>query len=132
MPNNSQNSLTSRAKTWLSAPRTLEEIQDAHLRLVKKTQKDKSIDPQDGRTALEALIEGYVDAGGEMFDLYQAPEACQVAQTEKAAVTTSSVIDLSPLCPDVQPTPPLTMEEKAKAIQNIRAMLARPSQVSAQ
>lgn len=28
MPNNSQNSLTSRAKTWLSAPRTLEEIQD--------------------------------------------------------------------------------------------------------
>ncbi|EJQ7927442.1 hypothetical protein ABHI80_006511 [Pseudomonas aeruginosa] len=129
MPNNSQNSLTSRAKTWLSAPRTLEEIQDAHVRLVKKTQKDKSIDPQDGRTALEALIEGYVDAGGEMFDLYQTPEA---PQTDKAAVTTSSVIDLSPLCPDVQPTPPLTMEEKAKAIQNIRAMLARPSQVSAQ
>ncbi|EKD2845629.1 MULTISPECIES: hypothetical protein [Pseudomonas] len=132
MPNNSQNSLTSRAKTWLSAPRTLEEIQDAHLRLVKKTQKDKSIDPQDGRTALEALIEGYVDAGGEMFELYQTPEAPQGAQTDKAAVTTSSVIDLSPLCPDVQPTPPLTMEEKAKAIQNIRAMLVRPSQVSAQ
>ncbi|MGP5766535.1 hypothetical protein [Pseudomonas aeruginosa] len=67
-----------------------------------------------------------------MFDLYQAPEEHQGAQTDKAAVTTASVIDLSPLCPDVQPTPPLTMEEKAKAIQNIRAMLARPSQVSPQ
>ncbi|WP_277594323.1 hypothetical protein [Pseudomonas chlororaphis] len=132
MPNNSQNSLTNRAKAWLSAPRTLEEIQDAHVRLVKKIQKDKSIDPQDGRTALEALIEGYVDAGGEMFDLYQAPEAPQGAKTNKAAVTTSSVIDLSPLCPDAQPTPPLTMEEKARAIQNIRAILARPNQVSVQ
>ena len=127
-----QASLASRAKAWLETPRGLAEIQDAHSKLLGKIDRDSSVDPEDGKAALGELIEGYVDAGGDMFDLYQeqAP-LVPPTQAHQESHCSSHKIDLSPLSPDVPPGPPLTKEQKAKEIQEIRAILGRPKQASA-
>ncbi|MBF3053578.1 hypothetical protein HKW90_04075 [Pseudomonas aeruginosa] len=127
-----QASLASRAKAWLETPRGLAEIQDAHSKLLGKIERDSSVDPEDGKAALGELIEGYVDAGGDMFDLYQeqAP-LVPPTQARQESYCSSPKIDLSPLSPDVPPGPPLTQEQKAKALREIRAILGRPKQASA-
>jgi hypothetical protein len=128
-----QASLASRAKAWLETPRGLAEIQDAHSKLLGKIERDSSVDPEDGKAALGELIEGYVDAGGDMFDLYyeQAPFLVPPTQASQESDRCAPKIDLSPLSPDVPPGPPLTQEQKAKALQEIRAILGRPKQASA-
>lgn len=128
---NTNESLSIRAKKWLATERTLAEIQDAHERLARKIQNDEDIDRADGQAALDALIESYVDAGGEMFDLYCLPQEMDGSNTPAAVPNQAPGLDLSPLCPHVEPAPPMSLEDKAKAIANIRTLLARSSGVSA-
>ena len=67
-----------------------------------------------------------------MFDLYQ-EQAPLVPPTPvgQESHCCSPKIDLSPLSPDVPPGPPLTQEQKAKALKEIRAILGRTKQASA-
>ncbi|HHH9441206.1 TPA: hypothetical protein ACP32N_003143 [Pseudomonas aeruginosa] len=120
--------LASRAKAWLGSPRSLQEIQDAHSKLLKKIERETSVDPADGRAALGELVEGYVDAGGDMFDLF--PDQAPLTPPIQGSQVHPAQFDLSPLSPDVMPRPPLTHEQKVKAIQDIRALLNSPKQVA--
>lgn len=123
-----QESMAVRSRKWLQSQPTLPEVKKAVLAIVGKVRSGNIVAEEDARSTAELLTEFYVDQGGDLYDL---PSLDEAAPSELALLhhVPTSLLDASPLCPDVPAAPALTGAEKRRVFEQLRCRFNRPGGV---
>lgn len=116
-----------RSKKWLEASPSIEEVRKAINSIVERVRAAVLPNDEISSSTVETLTEYFVEIGGELTSVASledgpAPSTILVVDARQSSLEP----DCSALCPDTNPTEPLTREQKRQALEGLKSLLRRP------